>query len=177
MKLKSRIRFRIAWKVFMSIAVAVLFCVIYLYYSSLLKNAAKGIYAIPAFAVVYIVFLFKSGSIKLLWDKDWIGEVLSVRTIMAYEPITYAIAISRGTPKIIPYTIIEVRKENGKHIKLKIQSRKMSPSVFKVGGKIKHYRTTKYPVLLDYPDPDLHFCPLCGRTLNNPYCPDCKVKL
>ena len=177
MKLITRIRLRIIWKVFTSLAVAALLCGIYLYYGSMLKNAAKGIYAIPAFAVVYIVFLFKSGSIKLLWDKDWIGEVLSVRTIMAYEPITYLVAISRGTPKIIPYTIVEVCKKNGKRIKLKIQSRKMSSSAFKIGGKIKHYRTTIYPILLDHPDPNLHFCPLCGRTLNNPYCPDCKVKL
>ncbi len=175
MKINTRICMRVIWKVLLMLSIAVLFCVIYIHYSSMLKNASKGIYAIPALAAIYIVILVKSNFFKTLSDKTWVGEIQSVKTVMAGAPITFSVIVERRPVLIIPYTVVQVRKEDGTVVTLKIQSRKMNPSVFQIGGRIKHYKTAKYPILLDPPNSDLHFCPLCGRNLSNTYCPDCKV--
>ena len=176
MKITTRICLRVIWKVLSMLFIAVLLCGIYIYYRPVLKDASKGIFAIPAFAVLYIIILIKSKFFKTLSDKTWVGEIQSVKTIIAGAPITFSVIVERRPVLKIPYTIVEVRIEDGKVVTLKIQARKMSPSVFKIGGRIKHYKTAKYPVLLDPPRPDINFCPLCGRDLNNPFCPDCKIK-
>ena len=176
MKITTRICLRIIWKVLSMLFVAALLCGIYIHYSLILKDSSKGIYAIPAFAVIYIIILIKSKFFTTLSDKTWVGEIQSVKTVMAGAPITFSVIVERRPILIIPYTVVQVRKEDGTVVTLKIQSRKMNPSVFQIGGRIKHYKTTKYPILLDPPNSDLHFCPLCGRSLSNTYCPDCKVR-
>ena len=176
MKITTRIWLRVIWKVVLMLLIAALLCSIYIHYRPMLKNASKGIFAIPALAVIYIFILVKSKFFKTLADKTWTGEILSVKTVMAAAPITFSVVVDRRPVLKIPYTVVEVRREDGKVVILKVQSRKMNPSVFKTGGKLKHYKTTKYPVLLDPPRPDINFCPLCGRDLNNTKCPDCKVR-
>ena len=175
MTVKRKISLKIFVKAVFLLLLAVAFCGIFFYYQTILQKSIYGIFAIPVLAILYILIAYKSKFFTMLFDKDWEGEVLSLDVKIAAEPITFGVAVGRTPPKMIPYTIIIVRTDNGKTVKLTIQSSKIALCNFRVGGRIKHYKGTKYPIILSEKTLPTRFCPICGRSLEASICPDCNI--
>lgn len=175
MTVKQKVKRKILKKFLFLLLAAALLCGIFFYYQTKIKVATMGILAIPVFTVVYVIIVIKSKFFKLLSDKDWEGEITAVNVKIAAEPITFGVAVARTPPKMIPYTVIDVKRDDQKNVTLTIMSSKMALCNFKTGGRIKHQKGTLYPILLDPPNPDNHFCPICGRVCDTESCPDCRV--
>ena len=128
--------------------------------------------------VILLIYLRVSGLWKIMRDKSWEGTVVSIRCEEAREPITYSHAIDRswrGIPKMIKYTVIIAELPDGERRKLRFPCRELDVNVFRPGDKIIHHKGMKYPQNYSRTD-EIHMCPLCGRFLNNNYCPDCRFK-
>ncbi len=126
--------------------------------------------------VILIIYLRASDLWRIIRDKSWEGTVVNIRCEEAREPVTFAHAVDRtrrGIPKMIKYSIIEVKLNDGTNKKLKIPCRELDVNVFRVGDKIIHHKGMKYP-LNPCRRNEIHMCPACGRFLNDNYCPDCK---
>ena len=175
MTVKRKAKIKIFKKFILLLLIAVFFVGIFFYYQSKLQVSSKGIFAIPALVAIYLIIVIKSKFFKLLFDKDWAGEITAVSVKIAAEPITFGVAVGRRPPKMIPYTIVEVIKDDNKTVELEFMSSKMALCNFKVGDRIKHIKGTTYPILLDSPNPDNHFCPMCGRVNDTDFCLDCKI--
>jgi hypothetical protein len=158
MSIRTKVLLKILFKIVLLLVIAAGFVCVFLYYQSILEKSSHGIWAIPAFIAIFIVIIFKSKVVHLISDRDWIGEVKAICSVIDYEPITFFVAVGRRPPQKIPYTILTVLKDNGKTVKLKIQSRKMAPSLFKVGGKIQHLKGANYPIVLDSTQ-NVYICP------------------
>ena len=174
MSVRRKIYLIIFKKALSLLAFAAVFTVLYIYYQSTLEKAQHGIWAIPVLAAIFVAIVLKTKIINLICDRDWEGEVQSVSSKIGYEPITLFSALGRRVPRQIPYTIVKVKKDNGKTVKFKFQSQHMAPSLFKVGGKIKHLKGTVFPLILTE-DKSVDICPMCGRWLKQRKCPDCKI--
>lgn len=174
MTVKNKITKRIIIRAIIMLLVAAALVAIYVAYYARLKEARFGIFAIPFFALVYAVILYKSKLLQMLFDKDWEGKVIKSDLILDWEPITFAVAVSRFPMKQIFYTVITVEKKRGETIKIKIPSEKIAHVVFRPNDILKHYKGTKYPQNLSRSE-EIFICPVCGRTLDQSDCPNCKV--
>ncbi|MBQ7829409.1 MAG: hypothetical protein IJ345_03990 [Clostridia bacterium] len=174
MTVKSKIIRKIILRAVIMLLVAAALIAIHVAYYSTLKNARFGIFAIPFFALVYAIIMYKSKLLQMLFDKDWEGKVIKSDLILDWEPITFAVAVSRFPMKQIFYTVITVEKSRGEIVKIRIPAEKISYQVFRPNDIIKHYKGTKYPQNMSRSD-EIFICPVCGRTLSESDCPDCKV--
>lgn len=174
MSVRAKIILKIFVRVLILIAIAAVLVGIFLYYQAFLGKAENGIWAVPVFAIIFAFVIYKTKIINLVFDRDWEGEVKRVDTVINSEPITFSVAVGRRPPKKIPYTVVIVLKDNGKTVKLKIQSRKMAPLLFKIGDRIKHHKGAKYPIVLTS-QKHVYICPICGGWFKESKCPDCRV--
>lgn len=174
MTVKSKIKRKIILRAVIMLLVAAALIAIHVAYYSTLKNARFGIFAIPFFALVYAIIMYKSKLLQMLFDKDWEGKVIKSDLILDWEPITFAVAVSRFPMKQIFYTVITVEKRRGEIVKIRIPAEKISYQVFRPNDIIKHYKGTKYPQNVSRSD-EIFICPVCGRTLSESDCPDCHV--
>ena len=174
MTVKSKITKRIIIRAIIMLLVAIALVATHVAYYSTLKNARFGIFAIPFFALVYAIIMYKSKLLHIVFDKDWEGKVIKSDLILDWEPITFAVAVSRFPMKQIFYTVITVEKNGGEIVKIKIPAEKISHTVFRRNDIIKHYKGTKYPQNISQSD-EIFICPVCGRSLNCADCPDCHV--
>lgn len=174
MTVKSKITKRIIIRAIIMLLVAMALVATHVAYYSTLKNARFGIFAIPFFVLVYAVILYKSRLIQMLFDKDWEGKVIKSDLILDWEPITFAVAVSRFPMKQIFYTVVTVEKESGGVYTYKVPAEKVSYRVFSKNDIVKHYKGAKYLHNLSRCE-DVFICPVCGRTLSESNCPDCHV--
>ena len=174
MTVKSKITKRIIIRAIIMFLVAAALVAIYVAYYVRLKEARFGNFAIPFFALVYAVVLYKSKLLQMLFDKDWEGKVIKSDLILDWEPLTFAVAVSRFPMKQIFYTVVTVEKKDGETFKFKVPVEKVSYQIFAPNDLVKHYKGTKYLQNLSNCD-KIFICPVCGRTLNESICPDCHV--
>ena len=130
MTIRDKIKKRILLRAIIMLLVAAALVVIYAAYYVRLKEAKFGIFAIPFFALVYAVVLYKSKLIQMLFDKDWEGKVIKSDLILDWEPLTFAVAVSRFPMKQIFYTVVTVEKKDGETFKFKVPVEKVSYQIF-----------------------------------------------
>lgn len=128
----------------------------------------KSFNRIGAVCLYLILILLPAFFLKipsLLFDFPWEGTVEDIRYDSFVD--SHDIVGMKYTSLYHAFTAtLTVRKDNGKKVVFDIRlSRSDEELPYRIGDRIRRYRGTKYPVLLDTASNRPRVCALCGKTV------------
>lgn len=127
--------------------------------------------------LLYLFIFWRSRVLQLTFSKSWVGTIKGCE-VVSYTRYPKGVVRGRRASYGIQSTkcIWTVETDNGGTEEVSVDTSEINERYFKVGERIRLYKTAKIPVKAHPPvggeDP---LCPLCGMTVEKPICTRCGV--
>ena len=127
--------------------------------------------------LLYLFIFWKSRVLSLTFSKEWVGVIRDERVVSYTRNQKGLIRFVRPSCGIDALKCIwTVETDNGETKEIAVDTEEIREGYFKVGERIRLYKTAKIPVKAHPPvgGEDL-MCPLCGRVSHGSACSACGV--
>lgn len=140
----------------------------YLWLFDYFSSRVNFVSAIIVYIFMCILPFFIKKSWRLIFDKTWVGKVVSVK----YDRVVKSTPTS--SRKIIYVNTLEMVIECGNKVRTIVLPCANASAIypFEVGDIVCHYKGTKYPVFAVESKTKAQLCPLCG-TIHKPHECEC----
>jgi protein-S-isoprenylcysteine O-methyltransferase Ste14 len=127
--------------------------------------------------LIYLLVFWKSRVLQLTFSKSWVGSIKDCK-VVSYTRYPKGVVRGRRASYGIQATkcIWTVETDGGASEEISVDTSEINERYFKVGERIRLYKTAKIPVKAHPPvgGEDL-MCPLCGMTVSKPVCTRCGI--
>ena len=127
--------------------------------------------------LLYLFIFWRSRVIQLSFSKSWVGKIKGCE-VVSYTRYPKGVVRGRRAARGIDSTkcIWTVEIDGGATEEISIDTSEINERYFKVGERIRLYKTAKIPIKAHPPvgGEDL-MCPLCGMTVDRPVCTKCGI--
>ena len=127
--------------------------------------------------LLYLFIFWRSRVLQLTFSKSWVGSIKGCE-VVSYTRYPKGVVRGRRAARGIDSTkcIWTVETDGGATEEISVDTTEINERYFKVGERIRLYKTAKIPVKAHPPvgGEDL-MCPLCGRTVEGSNCTVCGV--
>ena len=174
MRIESKIRWRIAKKFLLLIAVACDFGLL-LGSSFAYCDLWEKIFSVLLSVIIYVYIVIKSKIIPLLRDKSWLGTVHSRKCKKA--TVIRGVLPHRGNIEDVIIAHWKFYRDDGVFVVLPFETEQIADDYFKTGDRVRHFKGAKLIVKANPAEDDENlFCPLCGKMVMRPECSFCRIR-
>ena len=143
---------------------------------SMFRNSPSEYRLNQAVTILLYLFIFwRSRVLSLTFSKEWVGVIRDERVVSYTRNQQGLIRFVKPSCGVDALKCIwTVETDNGKTKEIAADTEEIREGYFKVGERIRLYKTAKIPVKAHPPvgGEDL-MCPLCGMTVDRPVCTKC----
>ncbi len=173
---KIRQRILLRWAIVMLLGIA--FGAFLILSEPMFRNSPSEYRLNQAVTILLYLFIFwRSRVLPLTFSKEWVGVIRDER-VVSYTRYPKGIQLARRSAHGVDSTkcVWTVETDGGETREVSADTEEIREGYFKVGERIRLYKTAKIPVKAHQPrtDEDL-MCPLCGRAVNGSVCTGCGV--
>ena len=173
--IKTKVSLKIAFKIAWLLLIACAFVFLQIQAFPYLGNRLLKVLSVLLSVLLYGFIVYKTGLIRLLCDKYWVGTVQG-RTLRK-KTVVRGVVAHRGNTEDVMIAKWHVIRDGGEEIFLEYETGQIADDYYKAGDRVRHYKGAKL-IIREHPSPDDNnlFCPLCGKMVMRERCSFCKIR-